>query len=69
METIELLNEIEKLSFSEKLTIVEKTIHRLKEYGPDDMSIAAESLSNEYKINKELTIFSSLDSENFYEPR
>jgi hypothetical protein len=33
------------------------------------MTLAAEDLANEYKVNEELTVFSDLDIENFYEAR
>ncbi len=69
METIELLREIEKLSPSEKLLIIEKTVHSLRLNELNSLSVAAEVLRDEYKTNRELIIFSSLDIEDFYEPR
>ncbi len=63
------MREIEKLSPSEKLLIAERTIHSLRQDELNSISIAAEALSDEYKTNKELTAFSSLDIEEFYVPR
>lgn len=69
MSIATLLEEIEKLPVSERLFIVEKTIHALRAEKSDTLALAAEELAHEYKTNKELTIFSSLDIESFYEPR
>ena len=50
--------------------VVEKTIHSIRENKNSSlMSIAAESLLEDYKTNKELTVFSNLDFEDFYETR
>jgi hypothetical protein len=70
METKEILKEIKKLSISERLVVIEKT---LKTVNTESINLplkkAANLLYSDYKNNKELTVFSSLDFENFYETK
>lgn len=70
METKEIIDEIRKLSFRERLRIIEttaKTIHL--EDDKKQMEMVAEELYNDYKNNPELTVFTDLDLEDFYETR
>ena len=70
MSTQEILREINKLSLQERLLIIEKALETIRANETDQqLSIAAESMAPEYKSNKELTAFTSLDLENFYEAR
>jgi hypothetical protein len=68
MQTAALLNQIYQLPFSDRMLIVERTIHSMRtETGA--LETAAALMSAEYRNNKELTAFTSLDVENFYEAR
>ena len=70
METIEIIKEINRLSINERMLIIEKIVRSIRENETrNDMIIAAEALSDDYKNDKELTIFSQLDCEDFYETR
>ena len=70
MSTQEIIREINRLSLNERLLIVEKTLEVIRSSALDhQLSVAAEEMSSEYKINKELTAFTSLDLEDFYEAR
>ena len=70
METIEIIKEINRLSITERMLIIEKIVQSIRENETrNDMIIAAEALSDDYKNDKELTIFSQLDCEDFYETR
>ncbi len=70
METRELLNKINQLSFNQKIEIVEKILHSIKQYeNKIQMQEAAEALYTEYANNKELTAFSAIDLDDFYEAR
>jgi len=70
MSTTEILDKISKLSSAEKLFIIEKTFKDLFHSNSlQQMTVAAESLEDEYKTNKELTAFTSLDLEDFYETK
>ena len=70
MNTSEILDNISQLSPSEKLFIIEKTFKDLlRSNAFQQMSLAAEALENEYKTNQELTAFTTLDLEDFYEAK
>ena len=70
MSTIELLKEIDQLPLNDKLSLIEKAIKDIiKHNDKQQMTIAAESLESEYKTNKDLTAFSNLDIEDFYEAK
>ena len=70
MNTSELLQEIKKLPVRERILIAEKTIKSIRELEESQaLSIAAEALYNEYATNKELTPFTNIDFEDFYETR
>ena len=68
MQTTALLHQIYQLPFSERMLIVERTIHSMRtETGTLEKAVAL--MSAAYRNNKELTAFTSLDMENFYEAR
>lgn len=70
MSTTEILEQINRLTLTDKLFVVEKAMKDLLKENIDmQMSMAAEALEEEYRTNKELTIFSNLDAEDFYEPK
>jgi hypothetical protein len=68
METVAILNEIQRLSFTKQIFIAEwilKTIrHRETK---TQMEIAADKLYNDYLNDKELTVFTNIDFDGFYE--
>jgi hypothetical protein len=68
MQTAVLLNQIYRLPLHDRMMIVERTIHSMRtETGTLENSAAL--MSAEYSNNKELTAFTQLDIENFYETR
>jgi len=70
MSTTEILDRISRLPPEEKLFIIEKTFRELLSTNAmRQMAAAAEALENEYRTNKELTGFSSIDFEDFYEAK
>lgn len=70
MSTSEILENINRLTPAEKLFIIEKTFKDLFHFNAvQQMTLAAEAMENEYKTNKELTAFESLDLEDFYEAK
>ena len=71
MQTKTLLNEIESLPVEDRLYLIEQTLKSIRRKKPvkQDILKAARSLKSEYLNNKELTAFTSLDSEGFYEAR
>lgn len=70
MGTSEIISEINKLPISQRLTLIELTLKKIKEEEKkNQLSIAAEKLYSDYSSDPELTVFSSLDQEDFYEAR
>ena len=70
MTTAEIIKEIQNLSIQQRIYILEKTIHSIRQQEEThQMRKAAEKLYFDYKSDKELTMFTTLDFENFYETR
>ncbi len=68
MEPASLLNQIYHLPVSERMLIVERTIHSIRRER-SRMAKAVALMADEYRNDTELTAFSALDQENFYETR
>jgi hypothetical protein len=70
MRTNELIKEIIKMPIQKRIYLIEKTIHSIRENTDSDQMLkAADKLLVDYKTDKELTAFSNLDFEDFYETR
>lgn len=70
MRTNEIIKEIERLPISKRIFVVEKTIHSIrKQEDKNSMKKAAETLFVDYKSDTELTAFTKLDYEDFYETK
>jgi len=70
MRTNELIKEIKRMPIQKRIYLIEKTIHSIRENTDSDQMIkAADKLLIDYKTDKELTAFSNLDFEDFYETR
>lgn len=70
METKTILEQIDKLPTDEKMLIIEQTIKNIRQKEKKEkMKKAVSELREEYKSNKELTIFTDIDLDNFYETR
>jgi tRNA(Ser,Leu) C12 N-acetylase TAN1 len=70
MRTNELIREIQQLSIAKRIYVVEKTIHSIRKHeDSDQMKKAADALLSDYISDNELTVFTNLDFESFYEAR
>jgi hypothetical protein len=69
METIEIIQEIDQLPVRQRMLIVEKIIRSIREDEKTALEKAADYLYTDYKDDKNLTAFTVLDCENFYEPK
>ena len=68
MQTAVLLNQIYQLPLHERMLIVERTIRSMRtETG--ELENSAALMADEYRNNRELTAFTQLDIEKFYEAR
>ena len=64
-----IIREINKLPLTEKLLLVEKTLKSIRQQKEHSLDNAVQVLYNDYKSDKELTVFTKLDAESFYEAR
>ncbi|HRI31288.1 MAG TPA: hypothetical protein PLQ21_07135 [Candidatus Kapabacteria bacterium] len=70
MQTIELIEEIQRLPLSPKFYVVEETLKSIKKEEMQHlMELAANELYEDYVNDKELTVFTSIDFDKFYETR
>jgi hypothetical protein len=70
MRTNEIIQEIQKLPIQKRIYVIEKAIQTLRrQSNTNQMNLAADDLFSEYVSNKELTVFTNLDFEDFYEAR
>lgn len=70
MNTDEIIREIENLPIQKRIYVLEKTILSIrKAEETSHIHKAADALHADYKTDKELTAFTVLDFENFYETR
>lgn len=69
MSTKEILQGIKRLPFHERLIVIEKALKTLHESADAQLEKAAKTLLTDYKKDKNLTAFTALDFEKFYETR
>jgi hypothetical protein len=70
MKTDEILKEIERLPLKKRIFLIEKALQSIrKKEDLDEIQIAAEALCLDYKNDKELTSFSDIDFDDFYETK
>jgi hypothetical protein len=70
METNEIIRAIKKLPVNKRMLIIERTLRIIRESETHKrMSDAADALYEDYSGDKELTAFTLLDCESFYETR
>ena len=70
MKTKELIKEIQKLPVRKRIYVIERSMNLIRKQGDEDqMKKAADDLYEDYLTDKELTVFTNLDFESFYETR
>ena len=70
METAAIIHELDNLPTYKRMIIAEQIIRSIRLANQDKtLEMAADRLYDDYKNDKELTIFTQLDGEDFYEPR
>jgi len=69
MSSKEIIQGIKKLPFSERLRVIGLALKTLHESTDSQLEKAAKLLSSDYKKDKDLTAFTSIDFEKFYEAR
>jgi hypothetical protein len=70
VETSEIIKEIEKLPVSKRFLIIERTIQSIKRNEEiTKMETAASALLTDYESDYELTSFTGIDLDEFYEAK
>lgn len=70
MRTIEIIKEIQRLPILKRIYVIEKAIQSIrKQEDINQMTKAADNLYTDYESDEELTAFTVLDYEDFYEAR
>ncbi len=71
METARIIDEIMKLSIAERFTVVENILESIKKETTREtgMSEAARALQRDYTEDEDLTAFTALDADDFYETK
>lgn len=70
MQATDIMQEIQRLPLTKKFYVVEETIKSIKQEELNhQIELAVNELHNDYAYDKDLTAFTSLDFENFYEAK
>ena len=69
METLEIMRNVNRLPLSQQMLIAERIIHSVRQKEQTLLKTAAECLYADYMTDENLTVFTQLDCEDFYEAR
>lgn len=69
MTTANIIQELDRLPLEDKLFIIERTLKSIRIEKRKSLKFAVDNLLKDYKTDKELTAFTKLDKEPFYEAR
>ena len=69
MQTTDIMQNITRLPISQRMLLVEYIIRSIRHEEQQPLEKAANSLYSDYLNDKELTIFTQLDCEDFYETK
>ena len=69
MTTATIIHELERLPLKDKLLVMERALRSIRIQNEKNLKHAVDILYDDYKIDKELTAFTLLDKESFYETR
>jgi hypothetical protein len=69
IQTTDIMHNIDRLPVSQRMLIVEYIIRSIRHEDKQPLEKAADLLYSDYLNDKELTIFTQLDCEEFYETR
>ena len=69
MEALKIIDSARKLPLSQQMLIAERIIHSIRQKEQLSMEMAAERLYSDYLTDENLTLFTQLDCEDFYEAR
>jgi hypothetical protein len=69
MSTAKIIEAVERLPLEEKLLVIERAVQSIRLAQRNRLEESVATLYNDYKEDKELTAFTLLDTDDFYEAR
>jgi hypothetical protein len=69
METVDIMRSVNQLPWQQQMLLAERIIHSIRQKEQPSLKIAAEHLYADYMTDENLTVFTQLDCEDFYETR
>ena len=69
MEVLEIVHSVNRLPLSQQMLVAERIIRSIRQREQPLMEMAAERLYVDYTTDKDLTAFTQLNCEDFYEAR
>jgi hypothetical protein len=69
MGTLEIIRNVNRLPMSQQMLIAERIIHSIRKREHQSLEAAAKCLYADYMTDENLTEFTKLDCEDFYETR
>ena len=69
METLEIIRNVNRLPLSQQMLIAQRIIHSIRKREQPSLETAAERLYADYVTDENLTVFTKLDCEDFYEAK
>jgi hypothetical protein len=69
METLEIISTVNRLPMYQQMLIAERILHSMRKGEQPSLEMAAERLYVDYMTDENLTVFTQLDYEDFYEAR
>lgn len=69
MTTVNIIQELERLPLGEKLSVIERALNSIRTEKVKTLESAVDALYGDYQNDKELTVFTQLDNESFYETK
>ena len=69
METLEIIRTVNRLPMLQQMLVAERILHSIRKRKQPSLEMAAERLYVDYMTDENLTVFTQLDYEDFYEAR
>jgi hypothetical protein len=69
MTIANIIRELDRLPLTDKLLVIERALKSIRIEKEKSLKTAVDNLYDDYATNRELTIFTKLDKEPFYETR
>ncbi len=69
MTTANIISALERLPLTDRLFVIERTLRSIRTEKEKSLRHTVDGLYDDYKTDKELTAFTQLDTEPFYETK